>query len=426
MSIVPVLIGRTIQSSQINRKIQFESDLGGRRRVIVSKSATRTRAFLLMFSFITTWSRFWHTKQSLLSDALDTNSIEGMHIPVKYVSALVERSVSILTCRRGTVMRKTYKMRHAPRQRQMFKKLLTKKNWDWKKKKKRRATKWHFPCRGYTVVDMPPCVCNRAITENRDNTCNIRMKEKESRSVRSGSQGMPRVWWLRAGFPPLRGHRERWARVHLILKWFGPRALGLLPVCCIAVLGYVVKVAGLFVSLPRTRYLSFSFPPFNIMHVFLSLSLHLFLSFFFFQMLCLILLYTPPLSSSRPCRLFTSSHDSFTVYIAMCTDDDVTATAGTGLVFEYAAPITQGETSLGSLTWVFKVDDGTSLLRIPVENILAATKFTSWNTSISCSASLIPDIKPGTNMEDNRRDLDMSILLDDYKTYDLKLIRTLI
>lgn len=56
-------------------------------------------------------------------------------------------------------------------------------------------------------------------------------------------------------------------------------------VCCIAVLGYAVKVAGLFVSLPRTRYLSFSFPPFNIMHVFLSLSLHLFLSFFFFQML---------------------------------------------------------------------------------------------------------------------------------------------
>lgn len=54
MSIVPVLIGRTIQSSQINKQIQFESDLGGRRRVIVNESATRTRAFLLMFSFITT------------------------------------------------------------------------------------------------------------------------------------------------------------------------------------------------------------------------------------------------------------------------------------------------------------------------------------------------------------------------------------
>lgn len=242
--------------------------------------------------------------------------------------------------------------------------MFTKKSWAKEEKKKRGRGNDTFLCRGYTVVDMPPCVCNRAITENRDNTCDIRMKEKESRSVRSGSQGMPRVWWLRAGFPPLRGHRERWARVHLILKWFGPRALGLLPVCCIAVLGYVVKVAGLFVSLPRTRYLSFSFPPFNIMHVFLFF----FLSFFFFQMLTTSVLsastYTPPLSSSRPCRLFTSSHDSFTVYIAMCTDDDVTATAGTGLVFESAAPITQGETSLGSLTWVFKVDDGTSLLRI--------------------------------------------------------------
>lgn len=199
-------------------------------------------------------------------------------------------------------MRKTYKMRHARRQRQMFKKLFTKKSWA-KEEKKRRARKWHFPCRGYTVVDMPPCVCNRAITENRDNTCDIRMKEKESRSVRSGSQGMPRVWWLRAGFPPLRGHRERWARVHLILKWFGPRALGLLPVCCIAVLGYVVKVAGLFVSLPRTRYPSFSFPPFNIMHVFLFF----FLSFFFFQMLTSSVLFSSTLLHSRLLVLVVSS-----------------------------------------------------------------------------------------------------------------------
>lgn len=124
-----------------------------------------------------------------------------MHIPAKYVSALVERSVSILTCKRGTVIRKTYKTRHAPRQRQTFKKLLTKGTKEEKKGERRNDT--------FRVVDMLPCVCNRAITENRDNTCNIRMKEKESRSVRFDSQGMPRVWWLRAGFPPLRGYRER-------------------------------------------------------------------------------------------------------------------------------------------------------------------------------------------------------------------------
>lgn len=40
-------------------------------------------------------------------------------------------------------------------------------------------------------------------------------------------------------------------------------------------------------------------------------------------------------------------------------------------------------------------------------------KFTSWNTTISCSVSLIPDVKLETSMEDNIRDLDMSILLDD-------------
>lgn len=66
---------------------------------------------------------------------------------------------------------------------------------------------------------------SRATTENRDNTCDTRAKEKESRSVRWLSGYASCLAASKQDSPHPRG--RWWARVHLILEWFGPRALSL-------------------------------------------------------------------------------------------------------------------------------------------------------------------------------------------------------
>lgn len=161
-----------------------------------------------------------------------------------------------------------------------------------------------------------------------------------SRTLRTASEGTPhtRVVWAKSG--------------------------RLLPVCRVAVLGYAVKVAGLFVSLPRTR-----------LSVFLSLPRSLYIMHISspsrMPALCLIAsLAAPPLSSPRLSSWFVHR-----IHRGVST---TTSPTGAGLVFESAAPITQGETSLGSPTWSFKVDDGTSLLQTLAGNILvaAAERFT--------------------------------------------------
>ena len=112
--------------------------------------------------------------------------------------------------------------------------------------------------------------------KNRDNTCKTRAKEKESRSVRLALRVCLVSGGFEVEFPPPSRTLVSEGTPHTRVVW-AKSARPVLAVCRVAVLGYVVKVAGLFVSLPRTRlsvFLSLSLS-LHIMHVFLSLLLAL-------------------------------------------------------------------------------------------------------------------------------------------------------
>ena len=195
-------------------------------------------------------------------------------------------------------------------------------------------------------------------------TCKTRAKEKESRSVRLAlrvclvsdgfevefpplartlvSEGTPhtRVVWAKSARPVLAVSCSR--------SWI--RGESRRPIC------FVTANAPLCLSfsLPLSaHYARLSFP--------LTLSLPFASVFFVFSIALPRRSTTLASSSSSPSA---SPHlSSLFVHRIQPSRRIPTGdvTAGAGLVFESAAPIIQGETSLGSPTWGFKVDDGTSL-----------------------------------------------------------------
>lgn len=345
-----------IKSSQTSRSIHVES--GGRRRVIVSVT-TRTRAFLSTIDhhFVSLLAhKNCRTTRCFLFRVDCGNACFVWNI---LRLCITNRLCTYYLFKGGMATRKACKVTHTSVRDKLTRTLSN--FWPYtvqKKKeisKQRRSTKRHFLYKGWRhseVVAGPP----RRIETTRA----THGRKKKNRGPFSGSQGMPRVWWLRSRIPPTledvgeRGYtsyssglgQERSACVRCMSccrSWI--RGESRRPIC------FVTANAPLSFFLfpsPYTLCISF-FPSFSLSFVHQH-----------------VLSYCSPHCSStlasrlfRPRRLHASRHRSFTVYnIGTYNEDDVTA--GTGLVFESAAPITQGETSLGSPTWSFKVDDGTS------------------------------------------------------------------
>lgn len=261
-----------IKSSQTSRSIHVES--GGRRRVIVSVT-TRTRAFLSTIDhhFVSLLAhKNCRTTRCFLFRVDCGNACFVWNI---LRLCITNRLCTYYLFKGGMATRKACKVTHTSVRDKLTRTLSN--FWPYTVQKKERDIKTtEINEKTLSVWRMEAqWGRSRATTENRDNTCDTRAKEKESRSVLWLSGYASCLAASKQDSPHPRG--RWWARVYLILEWFGPRALSL---CSL----YVVlpfldtrwkSPAYLFRYRERASvFLSLSFSVY-IVHIFLSLFLSL-------------------------------------------------------------------------------------------------------------------------------------------------------